>query len=90
MIYNTKNALFIQKNLTIILLILLKLVISKVDIIYPISFAVVRHSSISVNLTMYMNNIGFPSTDENGYNIGYNIIALDGYKAGMTISSVAN
>lgn len=39
---------------------------------------------------MYMNNIGFPSTDENGYNIGYNIIALDGYKAGMTISSVAN
>ena len=63
MFYNTKNDSFISKNLAIILVFLIKIVLSKVDIIYPISFAVVRHSSISVNLTTYMNNIGFPSTD---------------------------
>lgn len=35
-----------------------------------------------------MQNIGYPSTDENGFNIGYNMVSLDGYKTGMTFSSI--
>jgi hypothetical protein len=35
----------------------------KVRLLHPVSFGVVRSSSISVNLTRYMENIGYPATD---------------------------
>ena len=36
---------------------------SRVNLLFPISFGVVRYSSLSGNLTSYMQNIGYPSID---------------------------
>lgn len=82
----TQHALL--RLITIILL--LTQISSKANILYPVAFTVVRYSSISGNLSQYMQNIGYPNIDENGNNIGYNIISLDGYKTGMTFSSINN
>jgi hypothetical protein len=59
-----------------------------VRLLYPVAFAVVRHSSINVDLATYMNNIGDPKVDSNAYNIGYNLIALDGFKTSTSFSSL--
>lgn len=36
---------------------------SRVNLLFPISFGVVRYLSLSGNLTSYMQNIGYPSID---------------------------
>jgi hypothetical protein len=43
--------------------IFIKIVELKVNLLYPVSFGVVRYSSVSVSLTQYMQNIGYPNID---------------------------
>jgi hypothetical protein len=53
-------------NAPIVLIILafwVQLSTPKVRLLHPVSFGVVRSSSISVNLPKYMENIGYPATD---------------------------
>lgn len=57
-------------------------------LLYPISFCVIRYSSIAVNFDSYLTNLGYPSLDSNGNNVGYNIIAIDGYKTTTTVDSL--
>lgn len=61
MTYNKKNESTIF--FIIIMMAMSRMTFSKVDLLYPASFTVVRYSSISVNLTTYMKNIGYPSID---------------------------
>ena len=62
--------------------------ITSLRVLYPIAFAVVRHSSINVNLSSYIKNIGYPKVDSYANNVGYNIIALDGFKTSTSLSSL--
>lgn len=62
MTYNKRSSRNKLLN-TIIISLLVLLIESKVNLLYPIAFTVVRYSSISGNLSQYMQNIGYPSID---------------------------